>query len=260
VLNDLTTSLKHYHFWLYGAWLDLVLRYRSTFLGPLWVTATTGMFVLMVGTLYGQVLMRAHTADYFVHLAIGFVAWNFISTVITSSCNLFVNNRTTILDTACTLTDFVLKLLTYRFLYVVHNVVVIIATFLFTGAEAHVAGLVLLITVPLVLLHFVWVSTVFAVLGSRFRDIGEIVSPILRLFFFITPIIWVAREHARGPLVDALLYFNPFYYVLEVIRTPLIYGEIPWFEILVLAVALPFGFALAELIYGRTRPYVVLWI
>ena len=64
----------------------------------------------------------------------------------------------------------------------------------------------------------------------------------------------------RGPYVDALIYLNPFYYFVEVVREPLLYGTIPWFEIAVLVIALPIGWLIASYLYARTRASVALWL
>ena len=53
---------------------------------------------------------------------------------------------------------------------------------------------------------------------------------------------------------------NPFYYFVEVVREPLIYGTIPWFEIAVLVIALPIGWLIASYLYARTRASVALWL
>ena len=56
------------------------------------------------------------------------------------------------------------------------------------------------------------------------------------------------------------MYANPFYYLIEIIREPLVYGHVPWFEIGVVAAAIPIIWLLASLAYARARPYLPLWI
>jgi lipopolysaccharide transport system permease protein len=122
-----------------------------------------------------------------------------------------------------------------------------------------VAGLIFL-TFPLVLLNLTWISVTLAILGARFPDLEEFTQSSLRLLFFLTPILWVAHQHVRGAVVDALLYLNPFYYFIEVIGGPLVYGHIPYFEIAILTVALPIGWLIASFLYARTRPWLALWL
>ena len=37
LFQDFYQSTKAYGFWLYSAWLEILLNYRSTMLGPLWI-------------------------------------------------------------------------------------------------------------------------------------------------------------------------------------------------------------------------------
>lgn len=59
-----------------------------------------------------------------------------------------------------------------------------------------------------------------------FRDTSSIVTVILNLWFWVTPIIWPATvfpEHYRW-----ILELNPMYYIIEGYRQALIYGEPFW--------------------------------
>ena len=61
-------------------------------------------------------------------------------------------------------------------------------------------------------------------------------------------------------MVDAALYVNPFYYTVEVVRAPLVYGKIPILEISVLLAVLPLGWLLAGFVYMRTKRSIALWL
>ena len=61
-------------FWLYGAWIDTSMRYRSQALGAFWMVSGTLAFVLLLGTLYSQVL-KADSEIYYAHIAAGYVLW-----------------------------------------------------------------------------------------------------------------------------------------------------------------------------------------
>ena len=98
-----------------------------------------------------------------------------------------------------------------------------------------------------------------SVVAARYPDIAELTQTLLRLFFFITPIIWMPGA-GKGAAIGAFIYANPFYYLLEIVRGPLVYGQVPWFEIGVVAAAVPIIWLAAALAYARAKPYVPLWI
>jgi ABC-type polysaccharide/polyol phosphate export permease len=260
LLRDFYKSTKAYGFWLYSSWLEVLLNYRSTVLGPLWIVVGTGVFVFAVGTLYNRVVLSGGSNVYLAHLAIGMTLWFLFIQTVVKSCDLFTANRGILLDGEITYTDLLLKLLATNLIYLVHNSVIIILVFIVLAIMPDLPALVLFVTLPLVLANVLWICTVVAILGTRYADLEELIHSSLRLLFFITPILWIPHEHVRGSFVDAILYLNPFYYFIEVIREPLLYGTIPWFEISVLAVALPIGWLIASYLYARTRASLPLWL
>jgi ABC-type polysaccharide/polyol phosphate export permease len=260
LLRDFYRSTKAYGFWLYSAWLEVLLNYRSTVLGPLWIVVGTGVFVFIVGTLYNHVVLAGGSNVYLAHLAIGITLWFLLTQSVVKSCGVFLDNRAVLLDGAITYTDLLLKLLTTNIIYFMHNFVIVVLVFIVLGIMPTFSALIVLLTAPLVLGNILWMCVIVSILGTRYADLDELLHSTLRLVFFVTPILWIPHQHVRGPYVEALLYLNPFYYLIEVIREPLIYGTIPWFEIAVLAVALPIGWLIASYLYARTRDSVALWL
>ena len=260
LLRDFCRSAKANGFWLYSAWLEVLIDYRSTVLGPLWIMIGTGVFVFTVGTLYNRVVLAGGSNVYLGHLAVGMTLWFLLIQSIVKSCGVFLDNRAVLLDGAITYTDLLLKLLATNIIYYLHNFVIVILVFIVIGVMPTFSALIVLLTMPLVLANILWMCVVVSILGTRYADLDELIHSTLRLVFFITPILWIPHQHVRGPYVDALLYLNPFYYLIEVIREPLLYGTIPWFEIGVLVAVLPIGWLIASYLYARTRDSVALWL
>jgi len=260
LIRDFYCSLKRSGFWLYSSWIEVLLSYRSTVLGPLWILIGTLTFVFFVGILYGRVVLNGQSNVYTVHLAVGLTIWLLITQSLVGSCHFFSSNRSDILDGDTNYTDLILKLITKNAIDFLHASPAIVIAFIMAPRMPSSMALVILITLPLMLFNLLWMCTILSILGARFPDLQEFTQSSLRLLFFVTPIMWVAQQHLRGPWVDALLYFNPFYYFIEVIRAPLVYGEIPYFEIAILSVAMPIGWLTACLLYARTRPWLALWL
>ena len=197
---------------------------------------------------------------YLAHLAVGISLWFLIIQTVVKSCSLFPDNRAVLLDGAITYTDLLLKLLTTNLILLAHNLVIVVLVFIWLEILPGFPALIVLLTFPLVLANILWICVVVSILGTRYADLDELLHSTLRLVFFITPILWIPHRHVRGAYVDAILYLNPFYYFIEVVREPLLYGTIPWFEIAVLVIALPIGWLIASYLYARTRASVALWL
>ena len=69
-----------------------------------------------------------------------------------------------------------------------------------------------------------WISMFFGMLSARFRDFPQIITSLIQVVFYVTPILWQPSQlgSKRYVLVD----FNPVYYFIEIVRSPLM-GHLP---------------------------------
>lgn len=109
----------------------------------------------------------------------------------------------------------------------------------------------------LLLLTATWIGIVLGILCLRFRDLLPIVTNILQVAFFFTPIMWapsLLKERAW------IAHYNPLYHLIEIVRAPMI-GEpidpISWVWAIGLVVV---GFAVAQVLMKATRHRLAYWI
>jgi ABC-2 type transport system permease protein/lipopolysaccharide transport system permease protein len=256
---DLYQSFKARGFWLYSAWVEVLLGYRSTLLGPLWSVIGTAVFVFGIGALF-KTMMGAKGDLYIVHLAVGYVLWQYLSKTIVQSTKFFQASSSSILDGIATYTDVMLKESLKNLITLLHNCLIVLIAFVYIGLAPSFLSLILLFTVPLVLAVVFFISMALGILGARYPDLVEMLSSVMRLMFFVTPILWIPGEGGRSLLFDAVLYFNPFYYLIEIIRGPLVYGKMPYFELAVVGATLFVCWLAASLLYARTKSVIALWL
>lgn len=258
LIQDLIASFRAPGYWVYGAWLDISLRYRSHALGAFWMIAGTLVFVGVLGSLYSRVLAEGANY-YFGHIACGYVFWILILRALQTSSRIYSTNRNMIQNGYVNYTDYVLRMFAELAIILAHNFIVVVLAMVFTPIPLTWAALALLFTVPLFFVTVLGSSFLVSIIGARYSDFGEFLQSVLRLGFFVTPIIWSA-ESGKGALIGAFLYLNPFYYLIEIVRAPLIYGRIPWLEIGATAVMALIVWTLASKLYARAKPYIPLWI
>jgi lipopolysaccharide transport system permease protein len=103
-----------------------------------------------------------------------------------------------------------------------------------------------------------WVGYLLAIICARFRDVPQIVSSIMQLVFFITPIMYLPEQLGQRGI--GVLKWNPFAIILEVVRNPLL-GEAPSRWALVSSFAMAaIGFSLLVPIVGRYATRVIYWL
>lgn len=254
---DIKRGLKMYPLWSALAWQDTKQRYRRSTLGPFWITASTGIMVLAMGPLYG-VLLGQNVTTYIQHLAVSLIIWTFISSSINDAGNVFIGAEGYIKQISLPLTVHVLRLISKNLLMFAHNVVIILVVLLFIPPT----NLSFLWSVPiglaLVSANLAWLVLLLGMLSTRFRDIPQLVTNIVQVAFFLSPIIWKASMLSEKNRFLAEL--NPLYHLLEIIRAPLL-GDasraISWIVCLGLLI---FGGGITYLVFARLRARVPYWL
>jgi lipopolysaccharide transport system permease protein len=231
--------------WRRWAWLgmyDVHLLNRRSFFGMWWPTLSIGIFAFGVGHLFA-VLMGRSLDVYLPHLAIGMVVWQLIIGGIVQGSGVFISSLRILEESILPANTLALRLLTRLVVQFLLGLAVVAAVFLYLQKPltpmASVAALGLVLDV--IVLHGTIMFLGF--LCARFRDVQHLIDATLRLVFFLTPIIWIPTDERGGRSI--IVDFNPFYYMVEVIRTPIDHGEFP-----ALALTVVFGLAIVSNLFG----------
>src|SRR3954454_20481851 len=80
----------------------------------------------------------------------------------------------------------------------------------------------------------IWIGLMLGPLSARFRDVPPIMASLTQLAFFLSPVFW-RPEQMRAP--EMLVLLNPFYYMLEMVRKPLM-GQVPSLEMWLVSIAM----------------------
>ena len=255
-LFDLIQGARAHHLWHVLGWQDIRQRYRRSVLGPFWLTLSMGALVAALGTLYGM-LFKVEMAAYVPHLALGFIVWALISGVITDGCNVFINAESIIKQVGLPLSIHAYRLLWRNLLILFHNAAVFVVVAAIFGVWPGWAGFLALPGLALLCLNGLWAVLLLGIISARFRDVPPIVGSIVRICFFVTPIIWMPELVPQRAMV---LEFNPFYHLVEVVRAPLL-GELPtvssWIAVLSMTVG---GWVLAFAFFRRYRRRIAYWV
>jgi ABC-type polysaccharide/polyol phosphate export permease len=255
-LRDLWAGLCHLHIWPMLGWQDIKQRYRRSAIGPFWLTISNAALIGGMGPLYGKLLGQDITV-YFPYLAISFVVWVLISSIINDSCSAFIGAEGYIKEIKLPLTVHVLRVVWKNILIFAHNFVIVVLVIIFyvKGLDWH------LILVPLsvffIAINGIWLGLLFGMLCARFRDIPQLIASLMQVAFFLTPVLWRGDMLGRNSWVVQL---NPIYHFLEITRAPLLGGGVnatSWWAVLLITIV---GFATTILVFARLRGRIAYWI
>jgi ABC-type polysaccharide/polyol phosphate export permease len=255
-LSDIADGLRHWRLWILLGWQDIRQRYRRSVLGPFWLTLSMGILVGTLGVLYG-VLFGLAIDDYLPFLALGFLAWWLISGVVTDGCMAFIDSEHLIKQVKLPFSMFVYRVVWRNLTIFAHNFVVYLVVAVAFGIWPGAAGLLLLPGLVLIAANAIWIGLLLGMVCARFRDVPQIVTSLLQVAFFLTPIIWMPQ--LLGDRI-AFVHANPFFHFVELVRAPLL-GQVPvpltW-AVTVSVTAV--GWLVTLLVFRRFRNRIPYWL
>jgi ABC-type polysaccharide/polyol phosphate export permease len=257
-VDDVRASWNDRQMWFLTALRSVGVRYKRTILGPWWLTVQTLIFVfglsfLRIG-LTGTDLREAIP-----YVGLGFIGFGLISGGVLAGVSVFVGAGTAMSTSRQAYTSYVLKSNTVQAIEFLHDAVAILAIALVFAIPFTLWwGLSALVSI-LIVISSVGVGLWLGPLVARFRDVGPIVSTVMRLMFFLTPIFWSVDQMSASDR-SWMTWWNPFTYQLLAFRDPILgtpHGMAPYVVTVALAVINPIvGF----LVFTRVRARLPYWV
>jgi lipopolysaccharide transport system permease protein len=256
VRDEVIAGFRIWRVWGIMGWDDIRQRYRRSVLGPFWITLSMGVFILLLGVIYSR-LFHMQIETYLPYLAVGFILWGFMSAAVNDSCIAFTDTARIIKQIKLPYSVYILRVVWRNFIIFLHTIVIYIPIAIVFKIEPKLSMLLVIPGLILAVVNLIWLTTVVAILSTRFRDIQPIVGTVIQLGMFATPIMWPISSLGDARIVAEI---NPIYHLIEVTRAPLI-GEVPgqlsWLVAIGMAVV---GSGLAIALMVRAARRIVFWI
>ena len=259
-LADIIDGARAFHLWGRLGWQDIRRRYRRSVLGPFWLTISMGVLVAALGTLYGA-LFNVRLADYVPHLAVGFIVWTLISGLITEGCTAFISAESIIKQTNVPLSVHVYRMVWCHFLILFHNAAIVVVVAALFAIWPGWTGILALPGLLLLCLNGIWVGLLLGVVSAPLPRRAADRASVVRILFFVTPIIWMPElMPGRALMLAVVLDFNPFFHFVEIVRAPLL-GQVPdlvsWLAVTGITIG---GWAVTFELFRRYRRQIAYWV
>lgn len=255
-IEDFIEGLRRWELWGTLGWHDIRQRYRRSVIGPFWLTISMGVMVFGLAYVYGGIFSQP-IDKYLPYVAVGMIVFGLITSIANDASLVFILAARTILQTRAPLSLYVYQMLWRNLLIFGHNALIYLVIVLLFPVGLGLVSLLALVGLLLVTVLSVFVSIILATLSARFRDVPPIVASVTQIAFFLTPIFWTASA-LKGR--EEFIYLNPFYYLLEIVRMPLL-GEVPppavWLAVIGMTIA---SGVVAVLFFARFRARVAYWV
>jgi ABC-type polysaccharide/polyol phosphate export permease len=254
-LADFFNGPRSWRLWWLLAWSDIRQRYARSLLGPWWLTISTAATVTCIGVLY-SFLFRSEIENYVPYVAISLIIWTYILGSIQDGTTTLIAS-----DGICRQLNINYTMLFARsqlrnVIILLHNAAIIIAALYLFSINPSFWSIVAIAGVVSVTIILYFTSIIIGLICARYRDIAPLISSMLQLVFYVSPILWT--ENALPMNYQYLVDINPFYHMIEVIRAPLL-GRAPsilnWLAVFAM-VFLSFLLSMILMIkYRRRVPY-----
>ncbi|MBV9521068.1 MAG: ABC transporter permease [Hyphomicrobiales bacterium] len=255
--RDLIDGARQWRLCHLLATADMRRRFARSKLGQFWIMLSSAIYISAIGVVWSQ-LWRQPAQEILPYVAVGMMVWQLISgiindatTTLQASNNFFLNQYTS--------TSAIIYSVIYRNVFIFAlNMIFPLLICLGLGVRFTTHSLVSLPGAFLLIICCTWMAIIIAIFCARFRDIVQIVSSIIQIVFFLTPILW--KPELLPPESRAIVDWNPFAVLISIVRDPLLGRPVPaeyWGAACLLAVG---GLLLSLPFYGRFRRRLVYWL
>jgi len=257
-LSDIYMALRSLPLAGMLGWQDVRQRYRRSALGPFWHTITMGIMVGSIGVVFGKIF-KSPMNQFLPFLAAGMIFWGFISSVIIEGCTGFIAAEGIIKQLPIPLFLHILRMVWRNFVILAHNIVIFPIVLLFYGKPLAWVAILSIPGLMLLIINLTWIALMLAVVCARYRDLPQIISSLLQILFYLTPVMWMpSLLPQRAGLY--LLDLNPAFHLLEIVRAPLL-GLPPsamnWSVSFWLALI---GWGVVIVVYGTYKRSIAYWL
>jgi ABC-type polysaccharide/polyol phosphate export permease len=240
-------------------WQDIRQSYRRSVFGQLWITIGMAVTITAIGVVFGTIF-GTPLQVFLPYLASGLIVWGLIAGILNDGTVGFTLAESMIKQLPLPKVVYIVQVVWRNLIVSAHNIVILPVVILIVGAPMSWAILLWPAGVILTVTALSGLALALGVVATRFRDLPPIVSAILTVGFYVSPVIWLKASLANNELVSSLVSLNPLYHLLQVARLPLI-GQYPTLDNWIWAAGYGvFFWAVALIMFRRYEKRIAYWV
>ncbi len=199
---------------------DLQMKYRRSKLGVFWAILMPMGLAVIIGAVYA-IVFSSDPREFIPLIFAGLNPWLFLSGTADGGTMAFIGAEGYLKQTNVNAQIFPLRVTLVNFVNLLYALLAFLAVYIFLRPQWF--GPQMLMTIPGLIIMFVFswgMANISAVANLKLRDYQPMQSLVFQGLFYATPIIFPASMLAEKGF--ALVYqVNPFYYMLEIVKSPI---------------------------------------
>ena len=202
---------------------DVGGKYKNSFLGVLW-SFISPLLQIAVYALVFQVILKSDIKNYTVYLCCGLIPWQYFSAVVIRGAACIIDNGNIIKKVYFPREILPISVVTSEGVNFLISTTIILGFVIFGGIGLSIN--ILWYFVILAIQYIVSLGFAFIVssLSVYFRDLLHLLSIIIQLLFYATPIVYSVNNVPEN--IQWLIKINPMSYLIEAYRN-IFYNQVP---------------------------------
>ncbi len=256
VRADVSAGFDRWRVWTRSGWHEVKRRYQRTVLGPFWNTMSLAALAFAMAYIWAP-LMGADLPTFLPWVLSGVVCWTFISTLINAGGTIWTSAEGLLKQLRFPMTAILMTTIWREIIIFFHNLIVVVLVMLILSVPINANSWLFFPGLVLVVLNAFWFIPFLGLLSARFRDVPPLISSVLTVLYFVTPVFWRPEQLAgRTWLYDV----NPMHHLLDVLRSPLM-GKAPeTSSYLVVLTMILVGYGMTFIAFAYLKRRVTYWL
>jgi ABC-type polysaccharide/polyol phosphate export permease len=218
--RDLAASIRLFPIWRFLAVNDLRVRFARSRLGFGWIFLSFAIWAGGVGLVYAQ-LFQLDATEFVPYLTVGFAIWGYLTASIVESGSAFIVAAGYVKQFNLPKQVYVWRAILSQAITLGLTLIICVVVLVILRPQVLATSYLALPGLLLLLFAGACHAFLFAYLTPYVRDLPHAAGSAMNVLFFLTPIIFPASLlRSRG--LDILFSVNPFYYLIEGVRYPLL--------------------------------------
>lgn len=216
---------------------DLQMKYNRSVLGVAWSIATPIGLSVIIGLIY-SVIFSTDPRTFVPLLFAGLNPWNFLSNSADGGTCAYISAEGYIKQTTVSPQIFPLRGVMVSFVNLIYSIIAFFVVYLFLAPQNF--GFTMLMVFPGLIIVFLAgaaMANISSAINLYIRDYQPFQSLVLQGLFYATPIIFTTDMlNEKG--FSVLYKINPFFYLIDIIRTPMLGKAIPSAEVYIVGIGI----------------------
>ena len=256
ISGDFLKGFGLYRSWIYLSYQDLISRYRRSILGPIWISGIMISQALALAIVFSTIY-RVPLKEFLPYVIAGLSVFTFIGSPFGEGCETFSIFRPVINAHPLPMSFHLYRMVCRHVIILLHNLAVFLVVYFVINQSLAISFMI----IPGLIICCLFVTActfIVAPLCARFRDLKFALPYVWTLVFYLTPVVW--RVSQMNEKTRLIYIFNPFYYVLEVVRGPLLGYPVDGSVWICALGSTAAAMLIAAVTFIRTRRSIALWV